>query len=128
VCQTYLGQQITVLLLQASDLALCFLLVVGHLQNQLLQRLILCLMQNEQSLNQSINQSLNPSISQSINQSSNQSTNQLTTCALLEFDTLRPRATTIGHKHVGNDSNVTLGDGSHNCEKKMQTVLSRIKV
>jgi len=63
---SHLGQQITILLLQAGNLALSLLLVVSHLQDQLLQRLILCLTQNKQSLTktiiQSINQPFNPSI------------------------------------------------------------------
>ncbi len=71
VCQTYLGQQITVLLLQASNLALSLLLVVGHLQDQLLQRLILCLTQDKQSLNQSLTHSIIHSFNQPFNPSIN---------------------------------------------------------
>ena len=55
VYHTYLDQQIAVLLLQASNLALSLLLVVGHLQDQLLQRLILCLTQGNQTINTSKN-------------------------------------------------------------------------
>jgi len=98
VCQTYLGEQITVLLLQASNLALSLLLVVGHLQDQLLQRLILCLTPSSQSTTQSINQP--------------------NTFAVLKFGTLQPKAATFRHKHVGNGSILSLGNRTHGCGRK----------
>lgn len=94
---SHLGQQITILLLQAGNLALSLLLVVSHLQDQLLQRLILCLTQNKQSLTQSIIQSINHSIHPSI------------TSSVLKFGTLQPKAATIRHKYVGNAGDVSLG-------------------
>ncbi len=120
MCQTYLGEQITVLLLQASNLALSLLLVVGHLQDQLLQRLILCLKQGTQSINQSFNHSISQAFNQSIHPS--------ITFAVLKFGTLHPKAATIRHNYVGNGGNVSLGNRPHVCGKEMRAVLSSIKI